>query len=74
MTVATLVDLNALAVELEELEQAELEISATRRELHDRLNWFSDELTQRREREVSSERQAIHRRIDELQALFGHRY
>ena len=74
MAVATLLDLNALAVELEELVQAELEISALRRELHDRLNSFSSELTQRREREVSGERQAIHRRIDELQALFGHQY
>jgi hypothetical protein len=74
MAVATLLDLNALAVELEELVQAELEISALRRELHDRLNSFSNELMQRREREVSGDRQAIHRRIDELQALFGHQY
>jgi hypothetical protein len=74
MAVATLLDLNALAIELEELGHAELEISARRRELHQRLNFISDELTQREEREVSDERQAIHRRIDELRELFGQRY
>jgi hypothetical protein len=48
--------------------QAVFEISALRRELHDRLNSFPNELTQRRERGVSGERQAIHRRIDELKS------
>ena len=74
MAVATLLDLNALATDLEELEQAELEISARRRELHQRLNFMSDELTQREEREVSDERQSLHRRIDELRELFGRQY
>ena len=74
MAVATLLDVNALAIELEELEQAELKISTRRRELHQRLNFISDELTQREEREVSDERQALHYRIDELKELFGQRY
>ena len=55
-------------MELTELERAELEISAVRRKLHLRLDWFPNELTQRRERAVSDERQVIHRRIDELRA------
>ena len=72
--VVTLPDLNALAMEFAQLERRELEISALRRKLHDRLNSFSNEVTQRREREVSAERQAIHHRIDELKVLFGHEY
>ena len=60
---------NALAIELQELVQAESEISTQRRKLHDRLSSFPNELTQRRERELSTERQAIHRRIDEIKKL-----
>ena len=73
MAVNLLVDLNALHTELDELVQAELEISVFRRKLHDRLASFPiNEVMQRRERAVSAERQAIHRRIDELTAQLGH--
>ena len=68
MAVAKLLDMDALAIELEQLERREAEISARRGKLHDRLASFHNELTQRREREVSAERRAIHRRIDELRA------
>jgi hypothetical protein len=61
-------DLDALAIELEQLEQRETEVSALRRKLHDRLSSFPSELTQAREREVSDERRALHARIDELRA------
>ena len=68
MAVDSLLDLNALALELLRLERRELEVSALRRKLHERLSSFPNESTQRREREVSDERRAIHRRIDELRA------
>jgi hypothetical protein len=71
MAVSPLLDLNALTMELAELERAEVEISAVRRRLHVRLDSFPNELTQRRERVVSDERQVIHRRIDELRAQLG---
>ena len=47
MAVDPLTDLNARHMEPDELVQAELEISAVRRKLHDRLNAFLDEATQR---------------------------
>ncbi|MBA2299010.1 MAG: hypothetical protein H0W14_13360 [Actinobacteria bacterium] len=68
MAVAKLPDLDALALELVQLERKEPEISARRRKLHDRLNAFPNEFTQRQEREVSAERRAMHERIDELHA------
>ncbi len=68
MADAELPDLDALALELEELEQRETEVSALRRKLHDRLSSFPSEVTQAREREVSDERRALHRRIDDLRA------
>ena len=40
MAVAKLPDLDALALELVQLERREPEISARRRKLHDRLNAF----------------------------------
>ena len=67
-------DLEALRLELEQLEQREAEVSALRRKLHDRLSSFPSEQTRAREREVSDERRSLHRRIDELRAqLHGHR-
>ena len=73
MAVDPLTDLNALHMELDILEHAELTISAFRRTLHDRLAAFPiNEVMQRRERAVSDERRAIHRRIDELNAQLGH--
>ena len=68
VAIEKLPDLDALALELVQLERRELEVSALRRKLHERLSSFPSELTQRREREVSDERRAIHRRIDELKA------
>jgi hypothetical protein len=67
-------DLEALAIELEQLEQRETEVSALRRKLHDRLSSFPSELTRAREREVSDERRALHRRIDELRAQLHGRH
>jgi len=61
-------DLDALAIELVQLERRELQVSALRNKLHERLASFPNELTQRRERDVSAERAAIHARIDELRA------
>jgi hypothetical protein len=61
-------DLDAVALELVQLEQRERNISARRRKLHDRLASFPNELTQRQEREVSAERRELHRRIDVLRA------
>ena len=66
MATADLPDLDALAVELEELVRREAEISAHRARLFDRLDSFPNDFTQRQERKVSAERHAIHRRIDEL--------
>ena len=63
--------MDALALELVRLGRRELEISGLRRKLHDRLNSFPNEFTQRRERELSDERRAIHHRIDELKALLA---
>ena len=71
MATAKLPDLDALALELVRLERRELEVSALRRKLHDRLNSFPNEFTLRRERELSDERRVIHRRIDELKALLA---
>ena len=68
MAIAKLPDMDALAIELVQLERRELEISALRRKLHDRLNSFPNEFTQRRERELSDERRAVHHRIDELRS------
>lgn len=68
MAVAKLPDLDALAIELVQLERAERELSARRRKLHDRLDAFPNEVAKRREEALSAERRAIHRRIDELRA------
>jgi hypothetical protein len=68
MASQTFFDLNAMIVELEQLEQQERKVSAFRRHLHDRLDSFPNELTARREREVSETRRVLHRRIDSLRA------
>ena len=65
-------DRDALADELVELELRERDVSARRRKVHDQLNAFPNELTQRHERELSDERRAIHRRIDEIRAQLQH--
>ena len=61
-------DMNAMLVELEQLELREREVSAVRRKLHDRLDTFPNEITAKREQEVSKERRRLHRRIDMLRA------
>ena len=68
MAVAKLPDLQALVIELAELERRETEISAYRAKLFDRLASFPNEFTDRQEGRVSAERRAIHRRVDELRA------
>lgn len=68
MASQTFFDINAMIVELEQLEQQERKVSSYRRQLHDRLDSFPNELTARREREVSASRRALHRRIDALRA------
>ena len=62
-------DLRAVAglrAELEQLERDEVEISAYRRRLHERIDRFPSEAGVREERQVSDKRRALHRRIDEL--------
>jgi hypothetical protein len=68
MASQTFFDINAMLVELEQLEQQERKVSAFRRQLHDRLDSFPNELTAKREREVSATRRALHHRIDSLRA------
>ena len=68
MTVSKTPDIDELLVELEQLEHREREISELRSKIFDRLASFPNEITQQKEREVSAERRAIHRRIDELRA------
>jgi hypothetical protein len=60
----TLDDLHA---ELAVLEAAEGRLSAARNRLQDQIDFgFASEVTRTREREVSDERQELHRRIDAL--------
>ena len=66
--VSEIPDTDTLLLELEQLEHREREISALRSKIFDRLASFPNELTQQKEREVSAERRALHRRIDELRA------
>jgi hypothetical protein len=68
VTVPKTPDIDELMLELEQLEHREREISALRSKIFDRLASFPNEITQGKEREVSAERRAIHRRIDELRA------
>ncbi len=56
----------ALLVELEEEEQT---VSLLRRRLHDRLAMFPNEADAAKEREMSQERNALHRRIDALREM-----
>jgi hypothetical protein len=53
-----------LIAELRRLEREEAELSALRRKLHDRIDsGFANEVTLRREREISDRRLAMHRWI-----------
>jgi hypothetical protein len=68
MASQTFFDLNAMVVELEQLEHKEREMSEFRRKLHDRLDRYPNDVTAAREREVSNERRRLHRRIDVLRS------
>ena len=68
MATQTFFDFNAMIVELEQLEQQERKVSAIRRQLHDRLDAFPNEVTVAKERKVSDARRALHKRIDALRA------
>jgi chromosome segregation ATPase len=68
MASQTFFDINKMIVELEQLEQQEQNVSRLRRQLHDRLDAFPNEVTAAHEREVSSRRRSLHDRIDSLRA------
>ena len=75
MASQTFFDINAMLVELEQLEQQERDVSRIRRRLHDRLDSFPTDSMKVQEREISDRRRALHRRIDALRAqldLNGH--
>jgi hypothetical protein len=62
--------LDDLRGELALLEAEEARLSATRKRLQDQIDFgFESGMTRDREREVSDERQEVHRRIDELREL-----
>jgi hypothetical protein len=64
--------LDDLRAELARLEAAETKISAERRFLHNQIDYgFASDATRVREREVSDERQQLHRRIDALRELLA---
>jgi hypothetical protein len=72
MAYAELPDVNALIAELERLNRQEKELSAVRRRLHDHIDkGFPNEMTLARERQISDERLALHRRIAELRAALA---
>jgi len=68
MAAQTFFDLNAMLVELEQLEQRERHVSRMRRRLHDRIDAFPNETLREQERAISAERRELHRRIDTLRA------
>jgi chromosome segregation ATPase len=69
MTETSLEDLRA---ELARLEGEEAKLSAMRSRLQDQIDLgFESETTRSREREVSDERQELHRRIDAIRARLG---
>jgi hypothetical protein len=75
MASQTFFDINAMIVELEQLEQQERHVSSIRRRLHDRIDSFPSDTVKAQEREISDRRRALHRRIDALRAqldLSGH--
>jgi chromosome segregation ATPase len=61
-------DQTDLSVRLTELEAEEREVSTLRRKLHDRLASFPNEVTAKREQEVSARRRELHAEIDLLRA------
>jgi hypothetical protein len=66
--------LDDLHAELARLEAEEAQLSAVRDRLHNQIDFgFGSETARAREREVSDERQELHRRIDELRKLVRER-
>ncbi|HJU36572.1 MAG TPA: hypothetical protein VJ716_04030 [Gaiellaceae bacterium] len=64
--------LDDLRGELADLEAEEAQLSATRKRLQDQIDFgFESGTTRDREREVSDERQELHRRIDALRERLG---
>ncbi len=61
-------DPESLLVELGQLEHREHELSSLRAKLHARLDAFPNEVTKRQEQQISTERRAVHERIDQLKA------
>jgi hypothetical protein len=60
-------NLEDLRTELADLEAEEARLSATRKRLQDQIDFgFESGTTREREREVSDERLALHRRIESL--------
>jgi len=60
-------NLDDLRSELSELEAEEARLSATRERLQHQIDFgFASATTREREREVSDERRALHRRIESL--------
>lgn len=66
--------LDDLRCELAKLETEEARLSAVRRHLQHQIDFgFESSTTREREREVSDERQEVHRRVDALKELLGAR-
>ncbi|HEY3549582.1 MAG TPA: hypothetical protein VGK69_00795 [Gaiellaceae bacterium] len=64
--------LDDLRGELADLEAEETQLSATRKRLQDQIDFgFESGTTRDREREVSDERQELHRRIAALRERLG---
>ncbi len=64
--------LDDLRGELADLEAEEAQLSATRKRLQDQIDFgFESGTTRDREREVSDERQELHRRIAALRERLG---
>jgi hypothetical protein len=62
--------LDDLRREIADLEADEKRLSAVRRHLQQQIDFgFESATTREREREVSDERQAVHRRLDTLREL-----
>jgi len=66
------ISVQGLRAELALLEAQETLVSAKRRHLHNQIDLgYGGDEARIREREISAERQQLHRRIDELRELLG---
>lgn len=67
-------NIDGLRAELALLEAQEAQFSATRRHLHNQIDFgYATDSTRAREREVSDERRQLQHRIDELRELLSAR-